>query len=66
MSNSTEPRRSSRVRASEVAIKAALKAIQESGIPVDKVCISGGLVEIHCGQVEGAQAPKKDDGLGEW
>lgn len=66
MSVSIDPKRPSRVRASEVAIKAALKAIQEAGIPVDKVCVNGGSVEIHCGQIDGARAPEKDAGLDEW
>lgn len=60
------PRPSTRVRASEKAIRAALNAIQGAGLPVGKVCISGAKVEIHCGPVESATAPEKDEGLEEW
>lgn len=55
-----------RLRASETAIRAALRAVRASGLPVDKVCVIGGHVEIHCGHVEGSAAPAKDEGLEEW
>ncbi|MGX5827403.1 hypothetical protein [Mesorhizobium sp. 43Arga] len=55
-----------RLRASEAAIRAALQALKSSGLPVDKVCVIGGQVEIHCGQVEGAATPEKDQGLEQW
>lgn len=55
-----------RLRASRAAISAALDAIQASGLPVDKVCVIGGQVEIHCGQVEVSDTPKKDGGLEQW
>lgn len=58
--------RTTRVRASEAAIKAALKAIRETGISVEKVCVTGGQIEIHCGQVDGAEPAEKDDGLEKW
>lgn len=56
----------SRVRASENAIRAALKAVLETGLSVDKVCVNGGQVEIHCGGVEGPGRPAKDEGLEKW
>lgn len=55
-----------RVRASETAIRAALKAIQDAGLPVEKLCVNGGQVEIHCGSVENRPAPKNDGGLEKW
>lgn len=56
----------SRVRASASAIKAALTALRETGIAVDKVCVSGGKVEIHCAHIEGERVDEKDGGLEEW
>lgn len=55
-----------RVRASEKAIAAALKAILDVGLPVDRVCVSGGRVEIHCGRVEAGERTKNDGGLKDW
>lgn len=54
------------MRASQAAISATLRALKASGVPVDKVLVVGGQVEIHCGLVEGAGAPEKDDGLKQW
>lgn len=60
------PSSGKRVRASERALRIALKAIQDAGLPVDKVCVSGGQIEIHCGGIEEAK-PKKNDGrLKQW
>ena len=56
----------SRIRASETAIKAALKALRESGLHVEKVCVTGGQVEIHCAPVAGAGPAENDDGLEQW
>lgn len=55
-----------RVRASDRALRIALKAIQDAGLPVDKLLISGGQIEIHCGTVEGKPTSKKDGGLKQW
>lgn len=55
-----------RVRASERALRIALKAIQDSGLPVDKVCVSGGQIEIHCRPVEGDDQPKNHGGPKDW
>lgn len=55
-----------RLRASQTAIRATLAAIKASGLPVDKVCVIGGHVEIHCGTVEGGTIPEKDEGLEKW
>lgn len=55
-----------RMRASQTAISATLRALKASGVPVDKVLVVGGQVEIHCGQVEGAASTKKDRGLEQW
>lgn len=55
-----------RIRASERAFRIALKVVQDAGLPVDRVCIAGGQIEIHCGGVEEAK-PKKNDGrLKQW
>lgn len=58
--------RQTRVRASEKAIRAALKAIQDAGLPVDKVCVSGAQVEIHCGPVERVRTDQNDGDLEKW
>lgn len=57
-----EPVGKSRVRASEAAIKATLKAMRENGISIARVCITGGKVEIHPGEVEAGSAPANTDG----
>ncbi|MGN6775969.1 hypothetical protein [Rhizobium sp.] len=55
-----------RLRASEAAIRATLQALKASGLPVDKVLVVGGQVEIHCGHVEGRNEPEKDGDLEQW
>lgn len=55
-----------RIRASERAFRIALKVIRDAGLPVDKVCVSGGQIEIHCSDVDGTVGKKKDDGLEQW
>lgn len=55
-----------RLRASQSAIRATLDALRAAGVPVDKVCVIGGQVEIHCGHVEGVGASEKDGGLKQW
>jgi hypothetical protein len=64
--NQAQRRSGPRIRASETAIKAALKAIRDAGLSVERVCVTGGQVEIHCGPVEGDIAREKDGGLEEW
>lgn len=55
-----------RLRASETAIRATLQAMKASGLPVDRVCVIGGHVEIHCGHVDAAVLREKDEGLEKW
>ncbi|TIR97928.1 MAG: hypothetical protein E5X01_26990 [Mesorhizobium sp.] len=55
-----------RTRASQSAIRATLQALKAAGLPVDKVLVVGGQVEIHCGHVEGGSTPEKDGGLKQW
>jgi len=55
----------SRVRASETAIKAALKALGSAGLTVHKVCVNGGKVEIHTLPVEETK-PRKPNGPKQW
>lgn len=43
---SAEPQK--RVRASEHAVKVAIKAMKDSGLTISKVSINGGRIEIHC------------------
>lgn len=57
---------SSRVRASEPAITAALKALRQAGMSVEKVCVKGGQVEIHCGHVELKPEGDKGGDLDQW
>lgn len=60
MHHAEPTKRSTRIRASANAIKAALSAMQESGLSVDRVCVTGGKVEIHCGGVDEHQSTKND------
>lgn len=55
-----------RIRASERAFRIALKVVQDAGLPVDKVCITGGHIEIHCAGVEAVKDEEKDGGLEDW
>lgn len=55
-----------RVRASERAVTVALLAMKAAGLSVDRLCISGGQVEIHCGSVETKPEPKNHGGLKDW
>lgn len=55
-----------RVRASERALRIALKAIQDAGLPVDKLCVTGGQIEIHCGHVDDAAPSPDHGGLKDW
>lgn len=55
-----------RSRASERAITAALAAMKSAGLPVDKLCVNGGQVEIHVHAVEGAGEAENDGGLKDW
>jgi hypothetical protein len=58
--------KTSRVRASDRALRITLKAMQDAGLPVHKVCISGGKIDIHCQAVEATATVKKDARLKEW
>jgi hypothetical protein len=55
-----------RVRASERALRIALKVVQDSGLSVEKVCVTGGQIEIHCGHVEDQQPSPDHGGLKDW
>jgi hypothetical protein len=55
-----------RVRASENAIRAALHAMQGAGLAVEKLCVNGGKVEIHCRGIEPVPTAQEDGGLKDW
>lgn len=55
-----------RVRASEAAVSAVLRAMAANGIAVGKICITGGQVEIIAAGVEEAPKPKKSGGPKDW
>lgn len=55
-----------RVRASEHAVSAVLKAMAENGLHVGKLCIEGGKVEIHVADVDGESAPANHGGPEKW
>ncbi|MDR6632394.1 hypothetical protein J2X72_001178 [Phyllobacterium sp. 1468] len=55
-----------RIRASERAFRIALKVIRDAGLPVGKVCITGGQIEIHCADVDANETGQKDEGLKQW
>lgn len=57
---------SRRVRASERALRIALKAVQDAGLPVDRVSVSGGQIEIHCGGIVEGKQKKNDGRLKQW
>lgn len=61
-----KPEPQKRVRASEHALTTALKAMQSCGLSVEKVSISGGRIEIHCGGVEEEGAEINNGGLKDW
>lgn len=66
MTKPLAPDTAKRVRASEHAIRAALSAIQQAGLPVEKVCVAGGQVEIHCRPMEASNEAVNDGGLKDW
>jgi hypothetical protein len=55
-----------RVRASERALRLTLKAMKDAGIAVDKVCITGAQIEIHCGGVEEVKPQENDRRIKQW
>ncbi|MFN7093267.1 MAG: hypothetical protein ACK4P4_22280 [Allorhizobium sp.] len=55
-----------RIRASDHALRIALKAVQDAGLPVDKVCVTGGQIEIHCRPIDAGTEAANDRGLKEW
>jgi len=60
------PGKATRTRASKTALQVTLEALKEAGLYVDKVCVHGGKVEIHCAQIAAKPPAKKDGGLKEW
>lgn len=62
----TMPQKSTRTRASEKAIRAALFALHDAGMAVEKLCVNGGKVEIHCARVEVGGDHREDTGLEKW
>ncbi|KQS83448.1 hypothetical protein ASG58_22200 [Rhizobium sp. Leaf383] len=63
---SQKPGTGSRVRASERTLRLALQAAKDAGLPVDRLCISGGKIEIHFGGVADGAPAKPDGRLKEW
>jgi hypothetical protein len=55
-----------RVRASERALRIALKVIQDSGLPVEKLCVNGAQIEIHCGNIDDPAATPNHGGPEDW
>jgi hypothetical protein len=55
-----------RVRASEHALKTAIKAMKDCGLSVGKVCINGGRIEIHTAGDDGVEAEEDNGGLEKW
>lgn len=62
----SSPGKATRTRASKTALQVTLEALKAAGLSVDKVCVNGGKVEIHCGQIAEKPTAKKDGGLKEW
>jgi hypothetical protein len=55
-----------RVRASERALRIALKVVQDSGLSVEKLCVNGGQIDIHCMNIEEKTPSTDDGGLKDW
>jgi hypothetical protein len=55
-----------RVRASEHALKTAIRAMKDCGLSVGKVCINGGRIEIHTTRLEGEDPDEDNGGLEKW
>lgn len=55
-----------RVRASEHAVKVAIKAMKDCGLPVGKVCINGGRIEIHTAADDAVEHDEDNGGLEKW
>lgn len=55
-----------RTRASETAMRAALKALVAAGVTVDRVVVRGGEVEILCQPVEQSADKSNDRDLEQW
>lgn len=55
-----------RARASQRAITAAFAAMKTEGLPVDKVCINGGQIEIHVARMVAPVEHEEDAGLKDW
>lgn len=56
-----------RVRASEAAIRTAIKAAKAEGLIIDKLCVIAGQVEIHIRGSNEVEAPEEEDsGLEKW
>lgn len=55
-----------RTRVSERALSLTLKAMQQAGVPVDRVCITGGQIEIHCAPIAQDSMTENDKGLEKW
>ncbi len=66
MTVSSLPQPAKRVRASERALRIALKVVQDSGLSVEKLCVTGGQIEIHCGHVEGHEPSPDHGGPEDW
>ncbi len=55
-----------RNRVSERTLAATLKAMRDAGMSVDRVCITGGKVEIHTTPIAGETTIPDDGGLEKW
>lgn len=50
-----------RARVSENALRIALKTAKAEGLTVNKLCVMGGHIEIHFGDLEAKQAVENND-----
>lgn len=55
-----------RVRASENALRVALRALKAEGVPIGKVVLEGGKIEIICVAPDEMAAVAGEDGLESW
>lgn len=53
-------------RASEAALRKALRAAREEGLAVERLCITGGQYEIHFAGIGNKKPAAKDEGLEQW
>lgn len=66
MSSPVQSKKTTRTRTSESALRIAMKVMQDQGLTISKLIVTGGQVEIVCGIPGEDTAAERDDGLKSW